>query len=365
METIVRYFAGLFVFSAAVASLFMALTVMIRRHERGRLFPLGAVFLLTAVLFLEHYLTNYYLANVRYTDNSFMVLLFISMKMQKLFIGPLMWCMYAAMIGDAGPVSVKMKMHFLPGFLIQAMLLLLTAVSFFSPLPISRLEAFFCFSGNLAILHLLAYVAALLVNILRFYRDFTAPLKSSLRGIFVAAILTFCGVLLLAVFIVNRIKGVETAGMVLLAMMSYLMIFNLDLEDALVRALSTEIRQIRYVRSLLSGVEISALLERLDSLMADEKLYCDEDLTLQRLAAHLEITPHQLSELLNSRMGKNFNSYINAFRVNEAKQLLLSQRDRSVLHIAYAVGFNTKSVFYKTFAENTGMSPGEYRAANS
>lgn len=95
--------------------------------------------------------------------------------------------------------------------------------------------------------------------------------------------------------------------------------------------------------------------------MAKEKMYADEDLTLGTLASCVHLTAHQLSEFLNERLGKNFNQFVNEYRVAEARRMLLAEMDRTTLSIAYAVGFNSRSAFYRAFHKLTGQSPGKFR----
>jgi len=103
------------------------------------------------------------------------------------------------------------------------------------------------------------------------------------------------------------------------------------------------------------------VLGKMKLLFDVEKIYCDEDLSLGRLAEMLEIRPDQLSELINEELKTNFSAHINHYRIEEAKNLLLSEPDRSVLSIAFAVGFNTKSSFYESFQKFTDMNPKSYR----
>ncbi|MBL8018389.1 MAG: AraC family transcriptional regulator [Leptospirales bacterium] len=123
----------------------------------------------------------------------------------------------------------------------------------------------------------------------------------------------------------------------------------------------TEADQKRFARSLLHGLDLDELSARLHQLIAVEKLFCDEDLTLPRLAQALNIASHQLSQYLNQHLGKNFTTYINEFRVNEARNLLLEQPDRTTLSIGLAVGFNSNSAFHEAFVRFTGIPPGRFR----
>ncbi|MBI38964.1 MAG: hypothetical protein CMF59_05155 [Leptospiraceae bacterium] len=113
----------------------------------------------------------------------------------------------------------------------------------------------------------------------------------------------------------------------------------------------------------LSKLNVGELSRMLDSLM-NEQIYCDEDLSQERLASLLEIKRHQLSELLRVVHNTNFYSFINRHRIACARKLLLEQPDRSVLSIALASGFNSKSTFNSEFKKQTGMTPVEFRKSN-
>ncbi|HNF16549.1 MAG TPA: helix-turn-helix domain-containing protein, partial [Leptospiraceae bacterium] len=79
------------------------------------------------------------------------------------------------------------------------------------------------------------------------------------------------------------------------------------------------------------------------------------------LSEELGISVHQLSQILNERLGKNFHQYINEHRIEEAKRMILDEPERTVLSVAYAVGFNSKSAFSKAFRTFTGITAQEYR----
>lgn len=125
--------------------------------------------------------------------------------------------------------------------------------------------------------------------------------------------------------------------------------------------LSMRVKRGIYSRSLLRGLDVDRLMQKLGKLMTEKNIYRDDSINLGDTAASLGITHHQLSQLLNERLNMNFNTYINSYRIEEAKKLLISNPDRTVLTIAYEVGFNSKSSFYESFTKITGITPVEYR----
>ncbi|MCB1307130.1 MAG: helix-turn-helix domain-containing protein [Leptospiraceae bacterium] len=110
-----------------------------------------------------------------------------------------------------------------------------------------------------------------------------------------------------------------------------------------------------------SDILSAELMDFLNERMSAEHLYRDMDLTLQTLAHSINVKPHALSALLNSRLNKNFNRYVNEFRVREACKLLKENPEMKILEIAYAVGFNSKSSFNAAFKTIQKCSPREYR----
>lgn len=127
----------------------------------------------------------------------------------------------------------------------------------------------------------------------------------------------------------------------------------LQIQEALIRK--------KYGRSFLKGVDIDGIGRRLEALMIGECAYRDDDLTLSSLARRVGLTPHQLSQYLNEKIKTGFSGYINAFRVGEAKRLLVDDPSMSVISICFRVGFNSKSSFNSVFKQSTGMTPTEYR----
>lgn len=115
-----------------------------------------------------------------------------------------------------------------------------------------------------------------------------------------------------------------------------------------------------YAVSTLTQVDCPAALTRLAALM-DEGLYRQTTLDLATLAGEVGLSSHQLSELINTRLGKNFSRYLREYRVADAQRMLLAEPAASVLSVGLSVGFTSQSGFYEAFREITGMTPGKYR----
>lgn len=111
----------------------------------------------------------------------------------------------------------------------------------------------------------------------------------------------------------------------------------------------------------LAGVNTDEIVAKLDRAMNGRKLYADGELTLPALSAEVGVSPHQLSEILNARLGSNFRQYVNAFRVEEAKNILRAHPERTMLEVAFDCGFGSKSAFNTAFSHAAGMSPSEWK----
>lgn len=120
----------------------------------------------------------------------------------------------------------------------------------------------------------------------------------------------------------------------------------------------------RYDKSSLDEAAATALLARVQFTMVNERLFADPGLTLGRLAAAVECTPHQLSEALNRFAGTTFSELLNRHRVADVKlQLLDPASDRFTIEgIGASAGFGSRSALYAAFRRLEGLTPAEVRA---
>jgi len=121
------------------------------------------------------------------------------------------------------------------------------------------------------------------------------------------------------------------------------------------------ITELTYATSKLSGVNTTQKRDELERLMSVDHVFQNEALSLSMLAEQLELSPHQLSELINTEFGYGFPRYVREHRIRQAKILLVSEPNSSILSISMNTGFKSQSNFYTAFKEITGMSPGKFR----
>lgn len=107
--------------------------------------------------------------------------------------------------------------------------------------------------------------------------------------------------------------------------------------------------------------EADVLIDRLNTIMSNEKLFTNPDLKLLEVAQKLEISSHELSKLLNNNLGKSFTDWVNEYRIEEAKQLLQNNSLYTIEAIGNQSGFNSKSAFYKAFKKLLGTTPAKYK----
>lgn len=108
-----------------------------------------------------------------------------------------------------------------------------------------------------------------------------------------------------------------------------------------------------------------ALVSKFDSLVDRQKSYAQDGVSLKSLATFLNVSQRQLSQAINHVHGESFSKRMNRLRVKEAKHLLLNSADKSIIDVMLEAGFRTKSNFNKEFLAIEGMSPSDFRAANS
>jgi len=119
----------------------------------------------------------------------------------------------------------------------------------------------------------------------------------------------------------------------------------------------------KYYKSGLQRDEAIEHKQKLLQFMEEEKPYRDNGLTLNQLSSMLDLSPHNLSEILNTRVKQNFFDFVNSYRIEEVKNDLLDPEKKhlTILGIAFDAGFNSKTAFNTIFKKYVHMTPSEFR----
>lgn len=119
----------------------------------------------------------------------------------------------------------------------------------------------------------------------------------------------------------------------------------------------------KYQKSALSKAQGKAMLQKLAEEMTNNQPYLNPKLTLKSLAERINISPHNLSQVLNEQLNKTYYEWIAEYRVAAAKDLMIAQKyaHYKLEEIGTLAGFNSRSVFYKAFKKIEGVAPSKFR----
>lgn len=109
--------------------------------------------------------------------------------------------------------------------------------------------------------------------------------------------------------------------------------------------------------------EAENYLHQLTRLMEIDNIYLNPQLKLDMLADKMSLSEKMVSNLLNQYLKKNFNDFVNEYRVEEAKKRLATSEASkfTIAAIAYDCGFNSLATFQRCFKQFTGITPSQYQ----
>lgn len=123
----------------------------------------------------------------------------------------------------------------------------------------------------------------------------------------------------------------------------------------------------KYAKNRLGEAVERRMLSGIETALETDELYTAMDLNLSDLAAAAGLPPQTVSMLLNLHRGENFYRFVNRRRVQAVIERMDNpeNRDRSLIELAMACGFRSRSTFHTVFREITGHTPSHYRAMRS
>lgn len=105
--------------------------------------------------------------------------------------------------------------------------------------------------------------------------------------------------------------------------------------------------------------KLAELMIIIEGHMMNTENFTNPELTIIDLAEGINEHPKLVSTVINTQANKNFNTYVNQFRIEKAEKLLnnKSMENLSIEGIGKEVGFQSKSAFYSAFKKKTGTTP--------
>jgi len=155
-----------------------------------------------------------------------------------------------------------------------------------------------------------------------------------------------------SIFFLSYSNAISIALMLVVAA---LLIFPELLNDIML------VTELAYAKSKLVGIDTPTKIAELNDLMNIDKHYENENLNLATVAEVLDLSSHQLSELINTHHHCSFPQFVRQHRIEAAKKLLRAESQASVLSVSMMTGFKSQSSFYTAFKELTGESPASFR----
>ena len=118
--------------------------------------------------------------------------------------------------------------------------------------------------------------------------------------------------------------------------------------------------------NLDSFTKENVYFKKLETLCEVHQIYRDSNLNREKVAEQLGISAGYVSQLVNAITGDNFASFINNYRVESVKRMILDSdfENYSLLAMGLESGFTSKTTFYEAFKKATGMTPNSFRNAN-
>ena len=119
----------------------------------------------------------------------------------------------------------------------------------------------------------------------------------------------------------------------------------------------------KYKNSALNSADVEGYKQRIIDAMEIDKVFTNQNLSLQTFSESVNIPKHYIYEILNVHLNTNFQDFVNEYRVDEFLKLYTNPDNDhfSILGLASSAGFKNKATFNANFKKIKGVSPTEYK----
>ena len=339
-------------FVASIIFLFFSVAQLVKKEKALSNYFLSVVFLSIGIQCLSLWFytrdSQIFYRYFLYSDSAFLFL-----------IGAFLYLFFLYMTTDKRISGKAIILHTLPFFI--SLILIETLNLLYPDAGIKGNLAVFKYIITAAYLSFFIYIVFMFRLLLAFFRFRKSPEIKLLIVINLCSIV-FSFLLILSNTAWSELQFICDAAFVFI---SLLFIFFLIRYPHYLDKVQKESQAIRYRKSQIERLNKQKIIKKLDYLIEHEKIYLDRSVSLKTLSDKLDMSSSQLSELLNSHYNTGFNSFINSYRIEEARTLLKNKSGINILDVAFECGFNSKTTFNTAFRRFTGLTPSEYKKKNS
>ena len=279
--------------------------------------------------------------------------------------GPLLYLFVDALLNDDFEMHWRNWLHFAPSLLALLSLLPLffnydntAKIDLIHATIETKRNNLYDIVAEISMYHIILYLTATFV--IHLYPS--RPARTNYKVLFAAVVLMGSAMSMHLIALRDPKVFGFMAGPIAGSFIIFLVFISTYSNSKTVENVSERLRKQRYLRSTrLQYVKQDEIEKKLQLIMVEQEPYLNANLRITELARKLSLNGPQLSEFINCRFKSNFNSYINGFRVEKAKQLLVDKPQLDITDIAYESGFNSISSFNSAFKKKTNTTPGCYR----
>ena len=154
----------------------------------------------------------------------------------------------------------------------------------------------------------------------------------------------------------NNWLWIVLAGLLLTALLAYLMIR---------RSRKSSVNEQTEPAPVSHDGIADSLMQRIETLMEEQRLYLNSDLKMGDVAAKLGVHQNEVSACINSCKGYSFSQFVNIYRVFYAQLQLREHPDKKMSQVGLESGFANDTTFYRVFKTITGLTPSEWLSSVS
>lgn len=287
--------------------------------------------------------------------------------------GPTIYLFVRQMIGDNFKINYKLLIHFLiaiPGIVYFIYFKTYSNEQVLQYLNSPDIPIFEVILNLIGFSSFAFYFIISLFKIIKYLKDDTLCQSETERKraiwlrntiiLFIIITITFSPlVIVLHNDIYTQLLGLSSINIVFI----YLFISFYGRPELLQGLEKSDNKTVKYLGSTLSSTKVEELTAKINAIMEVKKPFLNQDMSLSEMADMLDISSHQLSQVINQKFKMSFSDFINKYRIDEALKILNDKNSAkyTLESIANDCGFGNRVSFNSAFKKFTGKSPSDYR----